>query len=262
MVPVGSSPAPPPRPVEAAALPRDILLAAAGTLGIVLVVVLAVVIRPVPFAELDEGSPEVRSGARALAAAEEGESKNAPVGQERAPVAAGASRELRAKLAKEVRGNKNKEAVDTLEALVAADPRAAEDVDVRADVLELASDTEYQGGKDADRVFDAISFKMGTTGPDVLYALATTKGGSKAGNRAVTALKQESVRARATPALRIAFDLWSAKSCPDKAALLDRARDEGDGRALGWVQVLARNCQLSKDPKVEAAMTAIKSRMR
>jgi hypothetical protein len=246
-------------------MPRDITLTVGGILGIVVVVALAILVRPVPFGDQDAVATNERpsSGSTKTAAApttEKGsEPRSAP---ESVAVPSGSSRELRARLAKAVRGNKTKEAVDTLEALLAADPRSGEDVDVREDIIELAASVAYQGGTEADRVFDALSLKAGTTGPDVLYAIATSKGGSKAANRAVAALKDEATRKKASPATKIAFDMWNTKSCPDKAALLDRARDDGDGRTLGWLQVMGRACQMSKDPKLEEAANAIRSRMR
>jgi hypothetical protein len=251
-------------PVAPGSLPREIVLSIAGASGIVVLVLLAIAVRPVPFAELDGAvQPEARAGSGTTRAASTTTKGDDEDGATSKPVAvpSGSSRELRARLSKEVRGGKLKDTVDTFEALLAADPRSAEDVDVRADIIELAAKAEYAGGRESDRVFGALGTKMGTMGPDVLYAIATSKGGSKAATRAVSVLKQEDVRARATPATLIAFDMWSTKSCPDKVALLDRARDDGDGRTLGWLQVMGRSCRMSKDPALEAAMDAIKSRL-
>jgi len=251
-----------PEPLKAPALPRDITLSVAGAFGIIVVVAVAILVRPVPFEDLDGGAKaENRSGANttrsAASTSEEGE---APTTTAEPAISSASSRELRAKLSREVRLGKLKDAVDAFEALAAADPRSAEDVDVRADMMELATKAEYAGGHEADRVFDTLS--TSALGADVLYALVTGKGGSKAATRAGALLKQEEVRKRASAATRIAFDMWAAKSCPEKAALLDRARDEGDGRTLGWLQAMGRGCQMSNDPKLQEATDAIKSRMR
>ncbi|MDI1433429.1 hypothetical protein [Polyangium sorediatum] len=244
-------------PDSAAPLPRPVMLGIAGAAGIVAVIVLAIMLRSSPFPDLDEARDDTSASKDPGAAAEApSDDEDAP----RAQASAGNSRELRARLAKEVRAAKVKDATATLESLVAADPRSPEDADVRSDILELASKAAFAGGAEVDKVFDLISTKMGTRGPDVLYALATSKGGSKAADRAVELMKQEAVRSRATPATRIAFDLWAAKSCPDKAALLDRAREEGDSRALSWVMVMGRTCKMSKDPKVQETLDALKSR--
>ncbi|MDI1480629.1 hypothetical protein [Polyangium sp. y55x31] len=252
---VGSPPGRAPDP--AASLPRPVVLCIAGAASIVAVIVLAIALRTSPFPDLDEAraNPSISKDPGAAAASSD-EDEDAP--QTEAP--AGNSRELRVQLSKEVRAGKVKEAAATLTSLVAADPKSPEDADVRADIVELASKAAFSGGAEADKVFDVISAKMGTRGPDVLYALVTSKGGSKAADRAVELLKQDDVRARATPATRIAFDLWAAKSCPDKAALLDRARTEGDSRALGWVILMGRTCKMSKDPKLKETLEALKSR--
>ncbi|MDC3962901.1 hypothetical protein [Polyangium jinanense] len=241
----------------AASLPRPVVLCIAGAASIVAVIVLAIAVRTSPFPDLDEAR-ENTSAAKDPSAAVAPSDDDDDEPQAAAP--AGNSRELRAQLSKEVRAGKVKDAAATLTSLVAADPRSPEDADVRNDILELASKAAYQGGAEADKVFEVIGSKMGTRGPDVLYALVTSKGGSKAADRAVELLKQDDVRARATPATRIAFDLWAAKSCPDKAALLDRARTEGDSRALGWVVLMGRNCKMSKDPKLKETLEALKSR--
>jgi hypothetical protein len=251
-----------PEPLKPSALPRDITLTVGGALGIVVIVAVAIAVRPVPFEDLDSAARADSSGpsgtTRASAgASDEGE---APVVTAEAP--SGTSRELRAKLSREVRQGKLKDAVSAFEALAAADPRSAEDVDVRGDLLELATKAEYAGGREADRVFEVLSSKLGGVGVDVLYALVTGKGGSKAATRAESLLRQEDVRKRASAGTRIAFDMWAAKSCEAKAALLDRAKDEGDSRTLGWLTVMRRSCNMSKDPKVDAAMDAIRSRMR
>lgn len=250
------------RPLAAAPFPRPVALCLAGLASIIVVVVMAIVVRPVPFADLD-GSGAGELGTAAMAspgAAGSDDDEDRPTAGNAAP--SGTSRELRTRLAQQVRGGKLKDATDTFEALIAADPRSAEDVDVRSDIMELASKVEFAGGREADRVYDALGSKMGSLGPDVLYAIVTGKGGSKAATRAEKLLEREDVRQRATAATRIAFDLWNAKSCPDKAALLDRARDDGDGRTLGWLQVMGRGCRMSKDAKLVEAVTAIKGRMR
>ncbi|MDI3291816.1 hypothetical protein [Polyangium sp. 15x6] len=242
----------------AASLPRPVMLCIAGAAGIVAVIVLAIAVRTSPFPDLDEAREHTTASKDPSAAV--APSNDDADDEPRAAAPSGNSRELRAQLSKEVRAGKVKEAAATLTSLVAADPKSPEDADVRADIVELASKAAFTGGAEAEKVFEVIGSKMGTRGPDVLYALVTSKGGSKAADRAIELLKQDDVRERATPATRIAFDLWAAKSCPDKAALLDRARTEGDSRALGWVILMGRNCKMSKDPKLKETLEALKSR--
>jgi hypothetical protein len=122
-------------------------------------------------------------------------------------------------------------------------------------------------GVDGERLLTVINTKMGAAGPDMLFELMTTKGGSRAAKRAEELLRDEAVRLRGSPALRIAYDLRVARSCEDKAALLDRAKDDGDRRTLGQLQLLNQDCRrgeccLSNDPKLRAAMDGIKERFK
>ncbi|MRG97186.1 hypothetical protein [Polyangium spumosum] len=246
-------------PDPAAPLPRPVVLGIAGAASIVAVIVLAIAVRSSPFPDLDEakGSTSASGTSRtAVTSNDEDEDEDEP----RAAPVAGNSRELRTRLSKEVRGGKLKDATATLESLVAVDPHSPDDADVRGDIVDLASKAGFAGGAEADKVFDLIRSKMGERGPDILYYLVTSKGGSKAAERAAELLKQDEVRSRGTPAMRIAFDLKTAKSCDDKAALIDRARDEGDSRALGWLMLMSRSCRMSKDPKLKEAIAALKSR--
>jgi len=255
---VGSPPGRAPDP--AAPLPRSVVLSIAGAASIVAVIVLAIVVRTSPFPDLEEAPGNTNASSPSSGDNVASNDKDEAEDEPRAAPASGNSRELRTKLAKEVRAGKVKDAAATLTSLVAVDPRSPEDADVRNDIVELASKAGFLGGAEADKVFDVIGLQMGKRGPDVLYELVVSKGGSKAADRAAELLKRDDVRSRGTPAVRIAFDLKMAKSCSDKAALIDRARDEGDGRALGWLMLMSRNCQMSKDPKLKEAMTAIKSR--
>jgi hypothetical protein len=123
------------------------------------------------------------------------------------------------------------------------------------------------GGEQAARLFDIIQSRMGTTGIDILYELVTTRGTSLASKRAAELLREESVRARGTPALRIAYDLRTA-GCNGKAALFERASADGDGRTLGQLQELNRDCRRSRgvccmhnDPGLRAAIDGLKARL-
>ena len=149
------------------------------------------------------------------------------------------------------------------------DPQAAEDGEVRGDVVELSMRAMLQPGGDADRVFDMITTKMGATGIDILYELVTTRGGSRAAARAEDVLKDPALRARGTPAMRIAYDLRVARGCDEKKALFGRAKIDGDRRALGQLQQLNRRCGrrspgccFENDPDLRAALDALNARMK
>jgi hypothetical protein len=254
-------------------LPASILFGLGGTGAIVLSIVVALAVRSTPFEDIDDSArseatldvPQGRAGGsddKAREAPSRGDDAEAPAKP------SGSTRELRAKLSKDVRGDRMKDAVATLEALIEADPRAVEDSSVAEDIEAAAVRVAYLGANDpkqtanSDRLFEVLGTKMGPAGPEILYRMATQRGGSAAGDRAKKLLAKEDVRAVAKPSTRIAFELWTARSCQDKAALLDRAKEDGDARALGRLQEMGRGCDMKKDPKLKEAMEAIKARMR
>jgi serine/threonine-protein kinase len=102
----------------------------------------------------------------------------------------------------------------------------------------------------ADGALDLMAKGMGNAGPDLLYELLIAPGiGKFTKDRARDLLKDEGVRKNATPALLVAFDLHMAvQTSPcNQDALFERARDEGDGRALPSLQQLLakkRGCGL------------------
>jgi eukaryotic-like serine/threonine-protein kinase len=264
-------------------LPSPIRVGIAGVLGAVALIVGATVFRapiddqcvPTATAATGRSSPQGASPARAP------KEPATPSGDSAAPArTTGASRpaevpanvpadarEARAKFSKDMQQRRIKESVASLLALLEVDPNAPADGDVRDDVIELAMRVTLLEGPEPDAVFDAISSKMGTLGGDILYELLTTRGGSRAAKRAEDLLKNPAVRGRASPALRIAYELRTAKSCDDKVALLDRAKTDGDGRALGLLQLLNRECGrrsrdeccLKDEPKLKEAIEAIKA---
>ncbi len=122
--------------------------------------------------------------------------------------------------------------------------------------LAVALDREGKG----DRLFDALTTRLDTAGLDVLYELVATKGKAGAALRAATVLRRHAVLARATPEMRIAFQLREA-SCVDKLGLLDRAASEGDGRALVVLQTQGSACFKKHNHAVQEAMTALRARL-
>ncbi len=158
-----------------------------------------------------------------------------------------------------------------LENLVAGDAPSLEDPDVRGGILDLALRLAVVGGRDADHVFDLVANRTGTRGPDLLFAMVTTKGGSRAAKRAEDMLRDEPLRDRGTPALRIAYDLRATR-CGDKPSLFDRAAAEGDGRTLGQLTMLNQDCRrgwrrttdccFPRDPALVAAIEALRTRVR
>lgn len=130
--------------------------------------------------------------------------------------------------------------------------------EVAAAARDLASAVETE--RAGDRVFDALENRMGTDGLDLLYDLVSMRGQSRAALRAVEILRRKEVIARATPALRVAFELREAR-CVDKLALLDRATKEGDVRALLVMETLGTACFGKSHRQLDAAMTELRARV-
>ncbi|MBV9948532.1 MAG: serine/threonine protein kinase, partial [Myxococcales bacterium] len=153
-----------------------------------------------------------------------------------------------------------------------ADPTAALDVHLQEDVRNAALLKDVQ-----DDAFALLESKMGTGGIDILYDIAFGASGRmypQAAARARRSLEVPSLRGRASPALAVLLDFREAKTCEEKRALLERARDEGDQRLLGVLQPLesTRGCGffgrsdcypcLRKDHQLVEARGAIEERAR
>ncbi|MDP9000884.1 MAG: serine/threonine protein kinase [Myxococcota bacterium] len=153
---------------------------------------------------------------------------------------------------------------------LSADPREAADLKLQEDVRNAALLKETQ--EDAIALLES---KMGARGVDILYDIAFGTSGrlyAQAAMRARRSLDLESVRARASPALAALLDFRDAKTCEDKHALLERARDQGDARFLSLLQPYesTRGCGflgrsdchpcMHKDRLLSEAMGAIEQR--
>jgi serine/threonine-protein kinase len=112
--------------------------------------------------------------------------------------------------------------------LLALSPEDAKHMGLRRTVLRAAH------GKDptAATAFELMSQNMGSDGADLLFDLMVASEVSDVRSRAKDILADEALRARGTPALRVAYDLRMAKSCEGQAALLERAAADGDGRSI------------------------------
>jgi serine/threonine-protein kinase len=128
-----------------------------------------------------------------------------------------------------------KEAAGALVPLLELDPSALDEKELASAAVNSAVPLEFEG--EGDPLFSALAYKGGTAGLDVLYAIMSRKGGSRAARRAKELLADPEIRGRATPALRIALLLREAR-CEDKEALFERAGREGDERALVYLERL------------------------
>jgi serine/threonine-protein kinase len=88
----------------------------------------------------------------------------------------------------------------------------------------------------SDASFALLFGPMGVHGPDVVYDLAATEVVKLwVRTRADTWLRSPDFSKAATPALSVAVALRFSTSCPQRAALLPRAKTDGDARSLGYL---------------------------
>lgn len=257
---------------DRARLPLPIQLAASGAVAIVLVVLGALALRaPIPDDAWGAGAEAASAATATPRKAHDGvapASTATPVAAASSDTPEGTPRELRARFVKDVQTGRMVDAVATLDALLDADGDAAQDRELRSYVVELTQRVTLLEDGTPDRLFDIIAKKMGTTGGDILYEIVSTKGGSRAAKRANELLRDPDVVKRGSPAMQIAWAMRNAKRCEDKIALLDRAKDDGDARTFGQLQLLNRSCRRSEEcclrdePAFRAALDAIKDRMR
>jgi hypothetical protein len=144
-------------------------------------------------------------------------------------------------------------------ALAEHDPDSFHDPALVVAARDMAAVAGAADGEETDRIFDTLAQRLGSGGPDILYEIVRTRGGSKSATRAHDLLRNEDVLARATAELRITIALRDA-ACPDKTALLDRAVTEGDGRTLLVMQTVGAAC-LGRNQALYDAQRALRIRL-
>jgi hypothetical protein len=75
-------------------------------------------------------------------------------------------------------------------------------------------------------------------------------------------LREESVRARGSEAMRTAYEIRFASGCDAKRALFDRARSTGDGRTVMELKLLrecrrGNTCCMRNDDALNDLITAL-----
>jgi hypothetical protein len=171
---------------------------------------------------------------------------------------------LRAKLAKAAAIKDWKAAEAALLALLEARPSALRVPAVASAAKDVVIALERKGNGRADRVFEALGERSGSDGLDLLYEIVEARGRAAEAKRATAILARPETQARATPALRIAFELRQAP-CARKLDLLPRAESEGDGRALVVLETMGPPCfgQSPKDTqRVETVAKSLRARFR
>src|SRR5690606_18106377 len=111
-------------------------------------------------------------------------------------------------------------------------PEEAADSDLRF-LVKRGAQTPGDASKLA---FELMTDHLGTTGPDLLYELL---GVTKSRAAADKLLSSPAVRAKASPALRVAYDLRTATTCAARLPLLERAGQLGDERSIAILSPLS-----------------------
>lgn len=124
------------------------------------------------------------------------------------------------------------DSIGTLKRLFEVAPRAVNDSDLQSMVMQM---TRSRSARDA--AFNLMGSHMGAVGADMLYKVALSRPSVK--DTALKTLAKPSVREHFSPALSIAYDLRYAKSCKARLALLPRAKQFGDERAIRVLTPLA-----------------------
>jgi serine/threonine-protein kinase len=143
------------------------------------------------------------------------------------------------------------------------------------------ADLVAPSGRAADPVFDRLASQLGEGGLDVLYDLAAREprvgdpleragllAPARSGPRARAILGRADALARATPAMRVAYELRRA-TCQSRAGLFGRAATDGDDRALSILTSMQPPacpregvCCFPRHRELERAIAEIQTRLR
>jgi hypothetical protein len=117
------------------------------------------------------------------------------------------------------------------------EPALGNDTKLLGDVRRAAEQPATQG-----LALDLMASGLGSGGADLLFDVWSTNkgkpGGKALGDAARARLDQPEVKEHASPALRVALDLMSAKGCQAYKALMPRAVEVADARSLPTLKKL------------------------
>lgn len=154
------------------------------------------------------------------------------------------------------------DALEGLEAAVALDRDLRSCANRDEALFHLVVQGFAMDAQTVERLTRLLTKDMGPLGVDVLFEVMVRRGGSKAAARATELLADEALRARGTPALRIAYDLRHARACADRKALIERVATDGDARALRELDLIVTECaDIGPDPTYRAARKATLERV-
>ena len=156
----------------------------------------------------------------------------------------------------------------TIAKLALADPNVGRDPEI-AQALVTALQGDNESAKAATQLLER---DLGAAGVELLYDLTLKQTGASWKPRLNQSLTKPQVLAKATPELRVALELRTAKRCEAKRQLLPRAQSQGDGRALSQLRSLTqtRGCGflglkdcwacLRKGPALAQAIASLEAR--
>lgn len=160
--------------------------------------------------------------------------------------------------------NQLREAIGDIEELAKLDVTLFRDRKVRDRVIDLAQRVMFSKGDEPQKLFGVIANQLGANGPDILYEMVTTKGGTRAADLARSLLLLPEVQQRASAALKVAWELREAP-CEQKPALFDRAAKDGDARAyqeLAALKWCRKTSCCVKAPELDTTLATIRGRMK
>lgn len=177
---------------------------------------------------------------------------------------------IRDRLASDVRLHKIGPFLDDLDRLVEIEPAAIDRADVRKMIADAAVIATAPSAKaeapESDRLFTFLTTKAGAAGPDILFDLVTSRGGTRAAARAEELLRLPAVVAKGTPAFQVANELRAAATCKDRTKLYERVKSDGDRRVLQFLFQMARcgkgptDCCQGNEPAYREAVRAINAK--
>ena len=174
----------------------------------------------------------------------------------------------RAQMRSHIKQHRPVDAMRAIAALTELDPNTGRDPEI-AQALVVALQSEEAAAQAAT---DLLEQDLGEAGVELLYDLTLKQTGASWKPRLNQSLTKPGVLANASPALRVALDLRMAKSCEAKRDLLQRAKSDGDGRALFQLKSLGqkkgcgilglKDCWpcLRKSPALAEAVAALEAR--
>jgi serine/threonine-protein kinase len=125
------------------------------------------------------------------------------------------------------------DSISTAKRLFAIAPDRMTDEKLRIVIARIAKTP----AEPSELALDLMTNDMKSAGLDLMYELLLTS--TELRPRIRERLDNPAIRKRATPALAIAYDLYSAKTCADRVPLLPQAEKFGDERALAQLAALS-----------------------